>query len=64
MPKGPKLDPKLGFLSFLKFGSLVFLEIAYSDSLQQCITSNRGKPMKIFLGDQLWVKTGQDQAQN
>ena len=28
---------------FLKFGSLVSLEIAYSNSFQQCITSSRGK---------------------
>ena len=33
--------PKLGFLSFLKFGSLVFLAILYNDSLQQCLTSRR-----------------------
>ena len=37
----------LGFLRvfchFLKFGSLVFLEMAYIDSLQQCVTSSRGK---------------------
>ena len=40
----PKSGPKLGvFCHFLKFGSLVFLEIAYSDSLQQCITCSRGK---------------------
>ena len=26
-----------------KFGSLVFLEIAYKDSLQQCIASSRGE---------------------
>ena len=26
-----------------KFGSLVFLEIAYNDSLQQCLTTSRGR---------------------
>ena len=31
------------FCNFLKFGSLVFLAIAYNDNLQQCITSDRGK---------------------
>ena len=31
------------FCHFLQFGLLVFLEIAYSDSLEQCITSTRGK---------------------
>ena len=28
---------------FFKFGSLVFLEIEYSDSLEQCVTSTKGK---------------------
>ena len=45
-PKGPKLVLKNVFCHFFKFGSLVFLEIAYSDSLQQCITSSRGKTHK------------------
>ena len=31
------------FYHFLKFGSLVFLKIAYHDSLQQCLASSRGK---------------------
>ena len=31
------------FHYFLEFGSLVFLEIAYSDSLQQCLTFSCGK---------------------
>ena len=31
------------FYHFLEFGSLVFIEIAYSDSLQQCLTSSRDK---------------------
>ena len=35
----PKSGPKLDFLPFfIKFGSLRFFEIAYNDSLQQCIT--------------------------
>ena len=42
--KGSKLVLKLGFFyHFLKVGTLVFLEIAYSDSLQQCLTFSRGK---------------------
>ena len=46
-PKVPKSGPKLVlFLHFLKFASLVFLEIAYNDSLQQCITCSRGKNQK------------------
>ena len=28
---------------FFRFGSLVFLEIAYGDSFQQCLNTNRGK---------------------
>ena len=31
------------FCHFLKFGPLVFLEIAYNDNLQQCLASSRGK---------------------
>ena len=31
------------FCHFLKFDSLVFLEIVYTDSFQQCITSSRGQ---------------------
>ena len=38
-----KIGPKIGFLPFVKFSSLVFLEIIYNDSLQQCITSSWGK---------------------
>ena len=47
---GPNFDQmaqnwarNLVFCHFLKFGSLFFLEIAYSDSLQQYLTSSRGK---------------------
>ena len=45
------------FCYFLKFGSLFFLEIAYNDSLQQCITSRRIRvdTIKIF-GDQILAK--------
>ena len=40
----PKSGPKLDFLPFFfEFGSYVFLEIAYNDSLQQCLTSSRCK---------------------
>ena len=35
------LGPSLGH--FFKFGSLVFLEIRYNDSLQQCLTTKRAK---------------------
>ena len=41
---GPKLGPKLGvFFYFFKCHSLVFLEIACNDSLQQWLTYIRGK---------------------
>ena len=39
---GPKSGPTLVFRHFLKFGSLVFLEITYNNSLQQCIKKNFG----------------------
>ena len=42
--KEAKIGPETRFCcQFLKFGSLAFLEIAYNDNLQQCITSNRSK---------------------
>ena len=57
-PKVPKSGPKLVlFLHFLKFASLVFLEIAYNDSLQQCLTK------KKFLAPNL-SQMGQNRAQN
>ena len=49
---------------FLKFGSLVSLEIAYNNSFQQFITSSRGKIHEKILKDQIWGKTGQDLAQS
>ena len=63
--KWAKIGPETRFFCyFLKFGSLVILEIAYNDSLQQCITSSRDKIHKENFWDQIWVKTGQNQAQN
>ena len=44
------------FDHFLKFGSLVFLEIEYNDSLQQCMTSSRGKTHKKFGGTKFGSK--------
>ena len=60
---GTKFGPdqvKIGFETrffcrFLKFGSLVFLEITYNDSLQQFLTSSRGKIHTKNLGDQIWA---------
>ena len=51
---GPKSGVKLVFCHFLKFGSLFFLEIAYNDSLQQCLTSGGDKIYeKNFCGPNL-----------
>ena len=45
--------------NFLEFESLVFLEIKYDDSLQQCLTSSRGKTHeKYFWGPNLGLKLG------
>ena len=38
------------FCHFLTFSSLVFFEIAYNDSLQQCLTFSRGKAHEKKLG--------------
>ena len=63
-PNEPKLGPKLVFFHFLKFGSLVFREIAYKDSLQQYLTSDIGKiHKKKFCGPNLGQR-GQNQAWN
>ena len=52
------------FCYFLKFVSLVFLEITYSDSLRECLTSSRGKiHKKKFLIPNLG-RRGQNQSQN
>ena len=46
----------LFFCHFLKLGSLVFLEIACNESLQQCITYLRGKMYEKKLGTQIWAE--------
>ena len=43
-------DTRVFFCHFLKFCSSVFLEIAYNDSLQQCLTSSIGKTHKKKFG--------------
>ena len=63
-PKSPKSGPKLGYLSFFMFDALVFIKIEYNDSLQQRITSIRKKLSQKGFGEKIWVKTGQNQAQN
>ena len=52
------------FCHFLKFGSLVFLQIALNYSVQQYMTSSRGRTQKKKFGDQIWAKTGQNWPQN
>ena len=44
------------FRHFPEFESLVFLEIAYSDTLQQCLTSSGGKTHEKSFWTQIWVK--------
>ena len=38
-----KIGSKMFFCHFLRFSSLIFLEITYNASLQQCLTSSRDK---------------------
>ena len=44
------------FCHFLKFGSLVFLEIAYNDRLQHYVTCSRGKIYQKKIWAQIWSK--------
>ena len=52
------------FCYFLDFGSLVFLEIAYNDSMEQFLETNRGKIYEQKLGSPNLDQTGQNHAQN
>ena len=52
------------FCHFLKFGSLVFHEIAYSDSLQQFLTTTRDNIHEKIFGNQIWAITGRNRTQN
>ena len=45
------------FCHFLRLGSLFFLKIAYSDNLQQCLTSSRGKIHEKSFWTQVWVES-------
>ena len=63
MPKGPNLARNLFFCHFLKFGLLLFLEIAYNGSLQQCQTSSRDKIHKNF-GVPNLGQSGKNRVQN
>ena len=44
------------FHHFLGFGSYVFLEIAYNNSVRQCLTSSRSKVHENNFKAQIWVK--------
>ena len=44
------------FRYFLEFGWLVFHEIAYNYSLEQCLTSSSGKTHKKILGPKFGIK--------
>ena len=44
------------FRDFVEFQLLVVLVAAYSDSLQQCLISSRGKTHEKKLGTQIWAK--------
>ena len=58
--KRPKSGSKLGLLAiFFKFGSLVFLENASRDSLQQYIASSRDKSQKSKKKKKLEQNVGQ-----
>ena len=57
-PNGPKLGRV--FCHFLEFGSLVFLEIAYNDSLQQFLPSSAGKTHESIFGGPNLGQTSQN----
>ena len=50
------------FGHFFEFGLLVFLEIAYNDSLQQCITSSRNKTHEKKFGGPNFGQTSQNRV--
>ena len=50
------------FGHFFEFGLLVFLEIAYNDSLQQCITSSRNKTHEKKFGGPNLGQTSQNRV--
>ena len=54
------IGPKIRFfVIFLKFGPLVFLEIAQEDSLEHCLTTSKGKTHgKNFGRPKLYPKLG------
>ena len=55
---------KLGFLPFSYVGLIIFPWIAYSDSLQQCLTSDRAKIHEKKIWGPNLGQMGQNQARN
>ena len=62
--KGAKIGPKTVFCHFLRFGSLVFLEISCNYSLQQCLTTSRGKTHQKNFWDPNLGQIGPNGLQN
>ena len=58
-PTGQKQGQKEVFCYFLEFGWLDFLEITYNDSLQQFLSSSRGKTDKKIWSPNFGPKSGQ-----
>ena len=63
--KATIIGPKTSFFPhFLKFGSLVFLEISYNDSLHQFLTSSGTKIQEKKLWDSNLCQRDQNWDQN
>ena len=56
----PKSGLKLGFLPFLQVWFIGFVEIAYNDSLKQCLTSGGGNTFEKNLGAQIGAQIGSE----
>ena len=52
--EGQNWDQNQVFYHFLKFGSLVFPQIAHDVTLEQCLATSRGKTLKKILGPKFW----------
>ena len=50
------------FCHFIEFGSYIFLEVAYNDSLRQSLTSSSGKTYEKHLGDPNFGQTDQNRT--
>ena len=63
-PNGTKSGPQLGFLLFSQVWFIVFLEIAYNNTVQQFLTSIRGKIYEKKFGGPNLGQRDQNWAQN